>query len=233
MTVDGVVFDMDGVLIHTEHVWDAVREQLTRETGGRWRAGAQEAMMGLSSGEWSRFMHEELQVPLPPEEINAQVVERLSEAYRREIPAIDGASEAVRRLAQGFRLAVASSSNRPLIDLVIELLGVADCFAATVSSEEVPRGKPFPDVYLEAARQLGIDPSRLVAVEDSSNGLRAAHAAGLGVVAIPNPDYPPAPDALALAGVTLRSLDELDRDAVLRARSENPPRGDAERPPNV
>jgi HAD superfamily hydrolase (TIGR01509 family) len=217
VTVDGIVFDMDGVLIHTEHVWDEVREQLTNEAGGRWRPGAQEAMMGLSSLEWSRFMHDELQVPLPPEEINDQVVERLSAAYRRKLPAFEGASEAVRRLATDFRLAVASSSNRPLIDLVIELLGVADCFATTVSSEEVPRGKPSPDVYLEAARQLGIDPSRLVAVEDSSNGLRAAHAAGMGVIAIPNGEYPPAPEALALADVTLGSLAELDRDAVLRA----------------
>jgi HAD superfamily hydrolase (TIGR01509 family) len=218
LSVDGVVFDMDGVLIHTEHVWDQVREQLTKEAGGRWRPGAQEAMMGLSSGEWSRFMHDELHVPLPPEEINARVVERLSEAYRRALPAIDGASEAVRRLAADFRLAVASSSNRPLIDLVIELLQVEDCFETTVSSEEVPRGKPSPDVYLEAARTLALDPSRLVAVEDSSNGLRAAHAAGLGVIAIPNADYPPAEDALALAAVTLGSLAELDQDAVLRAR---------------
>src|SRR5262249_14269032 len=163
LTVDGVVFDMDGVLIQSEHVWDDIRERLTVDSGGRWRPGAQEAMMGLSSTEWSRYMHDELQVPLPPEEINRQVVERLSGAYRRELPAIDGASEAVRRLAADFTLAVASSSNRPLIDLVLELLGVQDCFAATVSSEEVAHGKPAPDVYLEAARLLHIAPARLVA----------------------------------------------------------------------
>jgi HAD superfamily hydrolase (TIGR01509 family) len=213
-----VVFDMDGVLIHSEHVWDDVRERLTVESGGRWHPDAQVAMMGLSSIEWSRYMHDELHVPLPPEEISRQVVERLSEAYRRDSPAVDGASEAVRRLAADFRLAVASSSNRELIDLVLELLGVGDCFAATVASEEVARGKPAPDVYLEAARLLDLDPARLVAVEDSSNGLRSAHAAGFGVLAIPNADYPPADDALALAGVTLPSLDELDRAAVLRAR---------------
>src|SRR5262249_1830841 len=142
-----------------------------------------------------------------------------SDAYRRELPAIDGASDAVRRLAADFSLAVASSSNRPLIDLVLELLGVQECFAATVSSEEVAHGKPAPDVYPEAARLLDLAPAGLVAVEDSSNGLRAAHAAGFGVVAIPNADYPPAADALALAGVTLGSLRELDRDAVLRARA--------------
>ena len=129
--------------------------------------------------------------------------------YRQELPLIDGAVEAVERLAAVFPLAVASSSNRPLIDTVLATAGIIERFAATVSSEEVARGKPSPDVYLEAARRLGSAPAQCAAIEDSASGIRAAHAAGMHVLAYPNEHYPPAADALALADVVLVSLDEL------------------------
>ncbi len=212
-----VIFDMDGVLVDTEQVWDEVREQLVADWGGRSAPGAQRAMMGMSSTEWSRYMHDELGLAPPPAEINAEVVRRMLERYRRELPLIDGAVEAVRRLAAALPLAVASSSNRPLIDAVLATAGIAGCFAATVSSEEVPRGKPWPDVYLEAARRLGVDPGRCAAVEDSGSGIRAAHAAGMHVLAYPNAHYPPEPEALALADVVLTSLEELTPDAVADA----------------
>ena len=216
--IEAVVFDLDGVVVDSEQVWDEVREQLVRERGGRWSETAQADMMGMSSPEWSRYLHEELGLAEPPEELNAEVVRRMLERYREELPLIDGAVESVRRLAASFPLAVASSSNRPLIETVLETAGVAELFAVVVSSEEVPRGKPAPDVYLEAARRLGVSPERCAAVEDSSNGLRSAHAAGLRVLAIPNAHYPPAPDALALADVVLGSLDELTVAAVRAER---------------
>ena len=212
--IEAVVFDLDGVVVDSEQVWDDVREQLVRERGGGWSETAQADMMGMSSPEWSRYLHEELGLAEPPEELNAEVVRRMLERYREELPLIDGAVEAVHRLADSFPLAVASSSNRPLIETVLETAGVAELFAVVVSSEEVPRGKPAPDVYLEAARRLGVSPERCAAVEDSSNGLRSAHAAGLRVLGIPNAHYPPAPDALALADVVLGSLDELTVAAV-------------------
>jgi HAD superfamily hydrolase (TIGR01509 family) len=207
--VDAVVFDLDGVLVDSEHVWDEVREALARERGGRWHERAQADMMGMSSTEWSRYMHDVIGLAESPEEIDAEVVRRMQERYAAELPLIEGAVDAVRRVAGSFRLAVASSSNRPLIDLVLERAGLASFFEATVSSEEVERGKPAPDVFLEAARRLGIAPERSAAVEDSANGIRAARAAGMRVVAIPNRRYPPPPDALALADVVLESLDEL------------------------
>ena len=207
--VDAVVFDLDGVLVDSEHVWDEVREGLARERGGRWHERAQADMMGMSSTEWSRYMHDVIGLAESPEEIDAEVVRRMRERYAAEIPLIDGAVDAVRRVAGSFRLAVASSSNRPLIDLVLERAGLASLFEATVSSEEVERGKPAPDVFLEAARRLGVAPERCAAVEDSANGIRAARAAGMRVVAIPNRRYPPPPEALALADVVLESLDEL------------------------
>jgi len=212
--IEAVVFDLDGVVVDSEQVWDDVRERLAQERGGRWHDRAQADMMGMSSPEWSRYMHDELGLAESPEEINDEVVRRMLERYRTELPLIDGAVEAVERLAGEFRLAVASSSNRPLIEAVLETAGIAGRFEAVVSSEEVARGKPAPDVYLEAARRLGADPARAAAVEDSSNGLRAAHAAGLRVVALPNAHYPPAPEALALAHAVISSPRELTPELI-------------------
>ncbi|HXV02778.1 MAG TPA: HAD family phosphatase [Gaiellaceae bacterium] len=212
--IEAVVFDLDGLLLDSEQVWDEVREILTRERGGRWHEQAQADMMGMSSTQWSRYMHEELDVPDQPEEINRLVVERMLERYRDRLPVIDGAVEAVRRIGERWPLGLASSSNRPLIDLALDLMGIADRFRVTVSSEEVERGKPAPDVYLEAARRLGVPPDRIVAIEDSANGIRAAKAAGMRVIAIPNPHYPPPEEALEQADAVLDSLSELTPDVV-------------------
>jgi HAD superfamily hydrolase (TIGR01509 family) len=172
--IEAVVFDLDGVLVASEELWDEVRETFVRERGGRYDAAAQRAMMGMSSLEWSRYINQELGVDEPPEEISAEVVRGMIERYEAELPLIPGAREAVERLAGRFVLAVASSSNRPLIDRVLELSGLGPLFRATVSSEEVARGKPAPDVYLEAAARLPIEPARCAAVEDSHSGIRSA-----------------------------------------------------------
>ena len=207
--IEAVVFDLDGVIVDSEHVWDEVREELARERGGRWHEGAQADMMGMSSVEWSRYMHDVIGLAETPEEISDEVVRRMLARYGEELPLIDGAVEAVQRLAGSFRLALASSSNRALIDAVLARARIADLFEVTVSSEEVARGKPAPDVFLEAARRLGLAPERCAAIEDSGNGIRAAHAARMRVVAIPNRRYPPPADALGLADLALESVDEL------------------------
>jgi HAD superfamily hydrolase (TIGR01509 family) len=212
-----VVFDMDGVLIDSEQAWSDAREELARETGGSWAPGTQERMMGMSSPEWSRFMRDELGVPLEPSEISQAVVDRLERRYREHLPLLPQARGAVERLAERWPLAIASSSNRPLIDLVLSLARLDGAFRATVSSEEVRRGKPAPDVYLEAARRLGVQPEECVAVEDSTNGITSAAAAGMRVIAVPRPDYPAAPEALARASVVLGSLAQLTPQSVSRA----------------
>ena len=212
--IEAVVFDLDGVLLDSEQIWDEVREQLARERGGRWHDGAQRAMMGMSSTEWSQYMHDEIGLPESPEEISAEVVRRLEERYRQHLPLLDGAVEAVERLAARWPLGIASSSNREVIDLVLELSELAPFFKVTVSSEEVARGKPAPDVYLEAARRLGVAPEQSAAIEDSENGIRAAKAAGMRVIAIPNPHFPPDREALEQADVTLGSLAELSPTTV-------------------
>ena len=212
--IDAVVFDLDGVLLASEEVWDSVRERYVRERRGRYDEEVQRAMMGMSAPEWSTYLHEEAGVPDEPEAINRDVVDRMLEAYRRELPLLPGAVEAVRRAAAAFPLALASSSNREVFEAVLELAGLTDCFRATVSSEEVARGKPAPDVYLEAARRLGIAPERCAAVEDSHAGIRSAKSAGMRVLAIPNASYPPDDEALDLADATLASLDQLTPERI-------------------
>lgn len=214
--IDAVVFDLDGVLIETEELWDEVRAQLARERGGRYGPEAQRAMMGMSSLEWSRYMHDELGLREPPEEISSEVVRRMVGRYRQRLPLFPGAALAVERLAARWPLAVASSSNRELIDAALDLSGLGRLFAETVSSEEVARGKPAPDVYLEAARRLEVEPERAAAVEDSHSGIRSAKAAGMRVVAIPNRSFPPDEEALVLADVVLPAIDALTIEAILR-----------------
>ncbi|MEX2210657.1 MAG: HAD family phosphatase [Gaiellaceae bacterium] len=212
--IEAVVFDLDGVLVQSEELWDEVREALAGEHGARYDEQAQRTMMGMSSLEWSRYMHDDLGVPEPPEAISAEVVRRLEARYRERLPLIEGAREAVERLATRWPLGLASSSNRPLIDAVLELAGLAGRFAATVSSEEVARGKPAPDVYLEAAARLGVAARRCAAIEDSHSGIRSAKAAGMRVLAIPNASFPPGDEALAEADAVLDGLAALDAAAV-------------------
>jgi HAD superfamily hydrolase (TIGR01509 family) len=209
VSIKAVVFDLDGVLLDSEVAWNDAKRALVDEIGGRWRDDAPRAMMGMSSPEWSRYLHEELGVPLAPHAISDAVVDRLAARYRERLPLIDGAREAVERLRARWPLALASSSNRPIIDLFLHGSGLGRHFGVTLSSEEVARGKPAPDVYLAAAEALEAEPASVVAIEDSDNGILSGRAAGMGVIAIPNPDYPPRAEALEQADVRLDSLAEL------------------------
>ena len=212
--IDAVVFDMDGVLIDSEPVWERVRRGFTASHGGRWPDVAQDRMMGMSTGEWSAYMSEDFGVGLPPGRVAELVIADMTAEYQVHLPMLPGAVNAVRRLAGRWTLGIASSAPKSLIEAVLDGSGLRLAFAAAVSSEEVARGKPAPDVYLEAARRLGVFPASCAAVEDSSNGLRSAAAAGLAVIAVPRPEYPPAADAIGLARVVLGSLSELTTDAI-------------------
>jgi len=216
--IEAVFFDMDGVLVDSEGVWAEVREGLAREWGGAWHDGAQQAMMGMSSTEWSRYMHEDLGVQEAPERISAEVVRRVTARYREQVPLIAGARDAVERLAARWPLGLASSANREIIDLVLDLTGLREHFGATVSSDEVERGKPEPDVYLEVARRLRVDPAGSAAVEDSHNGILSAAAAGMRVIAIPNAEFPPGEEALRAAARVLGGLEGLTPEAVETVR---------------
>src|SRR5262252_10710670 len=220
--IQAVVFDLDGVLVDSERLWDQARREVAIEHGGHWRANATAAMQGMSSVEWSEYMRDTLAVDLPPDQIAELAVANLLEQYRRKLPLIPGALEAVRRIGRRWPLALASSAGRPVIDTVLAIAGLQHEFQVTVSSEEVPRGKPAPDVYLEAALRLGQPPRACAAVEDSANGIRSAVAAGLRVVAVPNPDYPPPASILAEAQVVIRSLAELTGELVEQLDEDGP-----------
>ena len=207
-----VVFDLDGVLLDSEPVWNEAREALVRERGGTWDERATADMMGMSSKEWSSYMHDRLGVPMTPAEINDDVVRRVAATYEHGLPLLPHALETVRELAARWPLGLASSSNRPIIELVLERAGVRACFAAVVSSEEVPNGKPAPDVYLAAARELDVDPAECAAVEDSTNGIKSAVAAGMRTIAVPNRHFRPDDDVLATAAVVVPSLAEVTVD---------------------
>jgi HAD superfamily hydrolase (TIGR01509 family) len=206
---EAVIFDLDGVLLDSEQRWNEAKEALVREAGGTWREEAPRVMMGMSSPEWSAYLRDELGVQRDLEAINDDVVRRMHASYAAGLPLLPGAIECVRALAARWPLGLASSSNREIIDAFLDVAGVRDAFGTTVSSEEVARGKPAPDVYLAAAEQLSADPARCVAIEDSANGLRAAHAAGMAVIAVPNPHYPPEDDALALADATVETVGDV------------------------
>jgi HAD superfamily hydrolase (TIGR01509 family) len=219
---EAVIFDLDGVLLDSEPRWNAAKEALVRETGGHWREDAPSVMMGMSSVEWATYLRDALGVRMDPEAISAAVVQRMRDGYAESLPLLPGATEVVPALAGEWPLALASSSNREIIDLVLDLAGFADAFRVTLSSEEVARGKPAPDVYLEAARRLDIASARCVAIEDSSNGLRSAAAAHMTVIAVPNPHYPPDPDALALAAATVAGVGEITPALVKKSSSRSP-----------
>lgn len=213
--VSAVVFDLDGVLIDSEPVWEAVRREFVTARGGRWPHDTQTQLMGMSTGEWSSYLSHELGVGLPPGEVASAVIRGLRQRYHQQLPLLNGAVEAVHRLHAHWPLGLASSSPGELIEVVLDRAGLRPLFRVALSTEEVARGKPAPDIYLEVARRLAVDPRRSVAIEDSTNGILAAVAAGMAVIAIPRPQYPPDQDALARARRVLPSLHSLTPETVV------------------
>ncbi|MFC4372787.1 HAD family hydrolase [Nocardia halotolerans] len=214
MGITAVVFDMDGVLIDSESMWAQVRHEYVDLKGGRWQPDSQQKMMGMSTQEWSAYLADDLGVAQPADEVAADVIDLMAARYAERVPLLPGAVEAVRRCADSWKLGLASSSPTTLIDLVLQQAGLTDHFAAVLSSEDVGRGKPAPDVYLAIAQRLGVEATECTAVEDSSNGLASAHAAGMRVIAVPRPDYPPSTEALAHAAVVIDDLDQLTAEVV-------------------
>jgi HAD superfamily hydrolase (TIGR01509 family) len=218
MTIDAVVFDLDGVILESEQVWHTVRRDFARALGAHWDEQDQVAVMGANSMQWAAHMREKSGIGLSDRDIYAGVIGALRDWYARDLPLIPGATDAILRLADDYSLGVASSSPRELIEYALELAGVRSCFAAVVSSDEVAQGKPAPDVYLEACARMGTSTRCTAAVEDSENGLRAAAAAGLAVIAVPNPDFPPSARTMGVADAILRSIVELTADVVAALR---------------
>jgi HAD superfamily hydrolase (TIGR01509 family) len=209
--MDAVVFDLDGVLVDSEQVWDEVRRAVVAEHGGTWTERATRAMQGMSTPEWARYLAEELGVPRPPDRIAETVIDRMARRYQDGPPVLPGAAEVVRTVAGRYPVAIASSSPPVLIKAFLDATDLGATVPVAVSSEQVAAGKPAPDVYLEAAARLGVPAPTCAAVEDTTNGLRSARAAGMTVYAVPNPHFPPDPGALACAAGVLDDIRELPR----------------------
>ncbi|MBF8289667.1 MAG: HAD-superfamily hydrolase, subfamily variant 3 [Chloroflexi bacterium] len=216
-----VIFDLDGVIVDSEIWWHEERVAFAAERGLRWTEAATRAVMGANSAGWARIMRVRLGLPASDEpSIMAAVVDRVRERYAHGAPIIEGALGAVRRISATWQTAVASSAHRAIIDAALSATDLVATIDVVVSSDDVPHGKPAPDVYLEAARRLGVAPARCLVVEDSVNGVRAARAAGMTVVLVPNVTVPPAPEAALLADHVLDRLAALDPATIpLRTRA--------------
>ncbi|MBE9375210.1 HAD family phosphatase [Saccharopolyspora sp. HNM0983] len=204
-----MIFDLDGVLADSEQLWDRLRREVVAAHSGSWGPGATEAMMGMSTPEWSAYLVEQLGARATPEDIAEHVIERMAEHYTADPPILPDAVPTVRTVAERYPTAIASSAPPRIIRAFLDTTGLGEQVGTAVSSEQVGAGKPAPDVYLEAAAGLGADPARCAAVEDSASGLRAAAAAGMTVFAVPNPHFPPPEEALALTHRVLRGIARL------------------------
>jgi len=214
-SITGVIFDLDGVIVDSEIWWDEVRKAFAADHGRSWTVDDRHAVMGANSRQWSETMRRRLELDLPAETIERAIVDGVIARYRREgAPTIDGAVEAVRRVAATLPVALASSSHPAVIAAALAATGLEDMFRVVVSSDEVSHGKPAPDVFLEAARRLGVEPRRTLVVEDSLNGLKAGRAAGMTTVLVPNHSVPPAAGAEDHADVVLDRLADLDPRAI-------------------
>lgn len=211
---DWIVFDLDGTLIESEQIWRDVRRDFACESGGEWHDDSQRAMMGMRTDEWAKYMHDSLRVPLAPDVIKREITERVSARLVQKVPILPGADAALERLSGAFVLGLATSSALPVANAALEATGWRDYFKVVVSADSVARGKPAPDVYLRALERLKAEASRAVAIEDSANGIRSAHAAGLTVIAIPNREFRPDPAALALASRIVDTLDDLKVETI-------------------
>jgi len=218
-SIEAVIFDLDGVLIDSEEWWDQIRHGLAIENDIEWPVDATRLMQGMSTQEWSAYLADTVGIPGNAADVASTVISKMAQRYAAELPLIPGAVEAVKNIAAHWPVAIASSSPRQLIDVVLAESGLSDVVRTSMSTEECAAGKPSPIVYESVVQRLGSTPARTVGVEDSSNGLRSASAARLIVVAVPNPTYPPASDALALADAVVNNLTELTPEFVANLAS--------------
>ncbi len=214
MPIEAIVFDMDGVLVDSEVYWDKSRVDFARDRGKVWTDEFQRLAMGRSTVGWARVMQEKLALDDTIDEIIAEMKARVIAHYEERMPTRPGALESVSHMQQHFRVGLASGSPTEIIKAVLSITGLDQIFEVMIYGDEVPRGKPAPDIYLEALEQLGVAPAVSLGIEDSANGLRSLKAAGMLAVAAPSPDYPLPDDILALADAHITTLEDFTVDLV-------------------
>lgn len=221
--IEAVIFDMDGLLVDSEPVWDKARQGMAETVGKEWTKEDHQAVMGVSTQAWAEYMMNRLELSLSPQEVQDQIVARMIALYQTSIPYFPGAVEAVHLAARHYPTALASGSHPALIEAVTADAAMRGQFQVILSADEVKAGKPAPDVYLEAAKRLGVKPEHCVCLEDSGNGIVAGHRAGMKVIAIPDPRFPPAPDKLSLADVILPSLGGFSLELIRQLENASSP----------
>jgi HAD superfamily hydrolase (TIGR01509 family) len=207
--IEAVIFDMDGLLVDSEPVWDRARLAMARKAGKTWTTEDHKAIMGASTAHWVAYTIRRLELTASPEVVEAEIMDQMVAHYEQHIPFLEGAIEAVHLVAKRYPIGLASGSPRRLIDSVTRHPDLKGCFGAIISSDQVAQGKPAPDVYLRAAATLGADPHNCVCLEDSGNGIQAGKNAGMKVIAVPDARFPPEDEVLGQADLTLSSLTQL------------------------
>jgi HAD superfamily hydrolase (TIGR01509 family) len=207
MTLQAVIFDMDGVLVDSEIYWRKSREEFAAALGKVWTTDDQRAAMGRNTIEWAQVMQERLSLDMSLERIMADVKARVIAHYEQRLPVLPGALEAVQTTRSAYRVALASGSPTEIIQEVMRLTGLDSVFEHIVYGDDMPNGKPAPDIYLETARRLGIPPAICLGIEDSSNGVRSVKAAGMTCIAVPSPGFTLPDEILKMADLVLPSLE--------------------------
>lgn len=216
MPIEAVIYDMDGVLVDSEVYWDKSRIEFARDRGLVWTDEFQRLAMGRSTVGWARVMQEKLALDEPIDAIIAEMKARVIAHYEARMPARPGALESVAHIKRHFRVGLASGSPTDIIKAVLRITGLDQLFEVMIYGDEAPRGKPAPDIYLEALKQLGVAPAVSLGIEDSANGLRSLRAAGMFAVAAPSPDYPLPDDVLALAHAHITTLEDFNVNLIRR-----------------
>ncbi len=216
MPIEAVIFDMDGVLVDSEVYWNKSRVEFARDRGKIWTDDYQRLAMGRSTVGWATVMREKLQLDESIDDIIAEMKGRVIAHYERRMPTRPGAIESVHRMKQHFRVGLASGSPTEIIKAVLRITGLDQVFEVMIYGDDIPRGKPAPDIYLEAMAQLGVSPDVTVGIEDSANGLRSLKAAGMAAVAAPSPDFPLPPEILELADARIDTLEAFDLSLIRR-----------------
>jgi mannitol-1-/sugar-/sorbitol-6-/2-deoxyglucose-6-phosphatase len=214
LTIQAVIFDMDGVLVDSEVYWRKSREEFARALGKVWTDEDQRLAMGRNTIEWAHVMQTRLNLDMSLEQIMADVKARVIAHYEQRLPVLPGALEAVRTAASAYRIALASGSPTEIIQEVMRLTGLDQVFEAIVYGDDMPNGKPAPDIYLETARRLNIPPAQCVGIEDSANGIRSVKAAGMIAIAVPSPEFPLPDEVLRLADQVMPSLETFSVELV-------------------
>jgi len=212
--LQAIIFDMDGLLVDSEPCWEQARRNMAAEYGRDWTADDQRHVMGVSTATWANYMIERLGLKMTPQALIERIVSDMQAVYRRQIPFMPGAIQAVRLAASHYPTGLASGSERRLIETVVNDAALLGQFQAVVCSDKLARGKPAPDIYLETARQLGLSPEACLCVEDSSNGILAGKAAGMKVIAVPDGRFQPNREVIRQADIVLKSLDEFSIEQI-------------------